>query len=133
MGRSDGMKIPCEMEVNLIHRKYLCISSAGRSSLHTETRTERRLTKSDNRILSNLIQPQSKTDRYCSFTNARFGCRNSSDQDEIAFLHLLFIDQLFGNLCDIATIILHFLARDPDTFGNLLYLLQLNAASNFYV
>ena len=52
----DEEKIPCEMKVNLIHRKHLCISSTGRSSLHSETRTERRFTKSDNRILSNFIQ-----------------------------------------------------------------------------
>ena len=32
-----------------------------------------------------------------------------------------------------AAIILHFLARDSDTFGNLLNLLQLNTASYFYV
>ena len=133
MGRGNGVKIPCEMKVNLIHRKHLCISSTGRSSLHSETRTERRFTKSDNRILSNFIQSQSKTDRYGSFANARFGCRDSSDQDEIAFLHFLFINQLFRDLCDVATIILHFLARNSDTFGNLLNLLQLNAASNFYV
>ena len=133
MGRSDGMKISGKMEVNFVHRKHLCISPTGCSSLHSETWTERRLAKSDNRILSNFIQSQSETDRYCSFANARFGCCDSSYQNEIAFLHFLFINQLFGDLCNVAAIILHFLARDSDAFGNLLNLLQLNAASNFYV
>ena len=133
MSRSDGMKISGKMEVNLVHRKHLCISSTGCSPLHPETRTERRLAKSDNRIFSNFIQSQSETDRYCSFADARFGCCDSSYQNKIAFLHFLFINQLFGDLCNVAAIILHFLARDSDTFGNLLNLFQLNAASNFYV
>ncbi len=133
MGRGDGMKIPCEVEVNLVHRKHLRISATGRSSLHTETRTERRFAKRNNRLLSYFIQSQSKTDRYGSFADTRFGCRNGSDQNEITFLYFLFINQLFRNLCDIATIIFHFLARDSDAFGNLLYFLQLNATSYFYV
>ena len=69
MGRGDGMKIPCEVEVNLVHRKHLRISATGRSSLHTETRTERRFAKRNNRLLSYFIQSQSKTDRYGSFAD----------------------------------------------------------------
>ena len=133
MSRSDGMKVSGKMKIDLIHREHLGISSSGSSSFHSEARTERRLTQGDNRLLPYFIKSQCKTDRHGSFADTRFCSCNGSDQYKIAFLYLLFINQLFGYLCNVATVIFHFITRDSDTFSNLLHFLQLNAASYFYV
>ena len=127
------MEVSRKVEVDLLHRKHLRISSARCSSLHTEARTERRFAQSDNRLLSDFIQSQSETDRYGSFADTRLCRCDGSYQNEVTFLHFLLIDQLFGNLRDITTVIFDFFTGNSDTFGNLLNLLQLDTASYFYV
>ena len=133
MRGSNRMEVSRKVEVDLLHREHLCISSARCSSLHTEARTERRFAQSDNRLLSDFIQSQSETDRYGSFADTRLCRCDGSYQNEVTFLHFLLIDQLFGNLRDITTVIFDFFTGNSDTFGNLLNLLQLDTASYFYV
>ena len=133
MRGSNRMEVSRKVKIDLLHRKHLCISSARCSSLHTEARTERRFAQSDNRLLSDFIQSQSETDRYGSFADTRLCRCDGSYQNEVTFLHFLLIDQLFGNLRDITTVIFDFFTGNSDTFGNLLNLLQLDTASYFYV
>ena len=40
VSRSDGMEVTGEMQVDLVHREHLSISSSGSSSLHSEARAE---------------------------------------------------------------------------------------------
>ena len=115
------MKITGEVEIDFVHREYLGVSAAGCSALHAEAWAERRFAQGNNSVLSYFIESQGKTDRYCSFTDTRFGGCNGSYQDKVTLLYFLLVNQLFGNLCDIATIIFYFLAGDSDTFSNLLY------------
>ena len=133
MRGSNRMEVSRKMQIDLLHRKHLCISPTRCSSLHAEARTERRLAQSDNRLLSDFVQSQDETDRYCSFADTRLCRCDGSYQDKVTFLHFLLIDQLFGNLRDVATIIFDFFTRDSDAFGNLLDLFQLDTASYFYV
>ena len=54
IGAGNGVKIPGEMKVQILHGHHLGISSPGRPSLNAETRPQRRLPQSDNRFFAQL-------------------------------------------------------------------------------
>ena len=59
--RCHGVEVTCEVEVDLLHRENLCISTAGCTTLHTEAWSERRLAESDDRVLSDLVEAKRET------------------------------------------------------------------------
>ena len=50
--RGDRVKIPGEMQVDLVHRHDLGVAAAGRAALHPEHRAERRLADADHHLLA---------------------------------------------------------------------------------
>ena len=105
VSRCYRMKISRKVQVDLIHRKHLRISSAGSSALHAEARTERRFTKRTYSFLSDLVQPQSQADRYGRLSDTGFCGRNCSNKYQVAVFHPFLIDQRFRNLCYITSVI----------------------------
>ena len=57
MCRCDGMEVAGKMQVDLVHRKNLGVTSSCRSTLHSETRAQRRFTEGTYRVLAYLVQP----------------------------------------------------------------------------
>lgn len=50
------MEVTREMEIDLIHRQDLSITSAAGATFLSEARTERRLTESYHRFLTDAVQ-----------------------------------------------------------------------------
>ena len=133
MRRSDGMEIARKVQIDFFHWKYLCISSSSGSSLHPETRAERRLAQGTKSLLPNAVQSQGKPDGYGSLTDTGFGRSNSGHQYQVALLHLFFVYQRFRNLSHITSVMMHLVYRNPVILGYLLNFHQLRTASYFYI
>ena len=133
MCRSNGVKVARKVQVYLLHGQHLGISSTSGTAFHAETRTQRGFAQSDNCLFAYLVQSECQTDGYGCFTDTRLCRSNCRHQYQITFLHLLFINQMSGNLGYVSSIVLYLITWDIHTFGNLLYLLQLYAAGYFNV
>lgn len=115
MSRSDGMKVSGKMKIDLTIGStwaYLL----RQLPLSAEARSERRLTQATIAFFPILLSPNARPIDTVVFADTRFCSCNGSDQYKIAFLYLLFINQLFGYLCNVATVIFHFITRDSDYF-----------------
>ena len=65
--RADGMEIPREVQVDVLHGDDLRISAAGGAALDAEHGSERGLPQGDHGILSDPAKPVGKTDRRRRF------------------------------------------------------------------
>ena len=61
--RTDGVEVAGEVQIDVLHRDYLSISTACGAALDTEHGAERRLTQGDNGLLTDLAQTVGET--YC--------------------------------------------------------------------
>jgi hypothetical protein len=52
MRARDGVEIPGEVEVDVLHRHHLRVSAAGGAALHAEHRAEARLADAEHRLLA---------------------------------------------------------------------------------
>ena len=88
--RTDCMKIPGEMQVDVLHGHNLGISAAGRTAFHTEHGTKRRLSQGHNGLFSDPTQTVCKSDRGCGlpFPGRRRGY--GRDQNEFSVLTVFF-------------------------------------------
>ena len=76
------MKITGEMQIYLFHRKYLGISAACRSTLHSEARAEGRFPQGDYGFFPDSVKSQCKSYRYRGLSDSGFGGRYCSYEDE---------------------------------------------------
>ena len=79
----DSMEVTCEVQVDILHRNDLRISSARSSALDSEYRAERRLTQSDNGVLSELVHSHTETYRGRGFALARGGGVDSRYENQL--------------------------------------------------
>ena len=83
--RSDCMEITGKVKVQVLHRNDLCITAACSAALYTEARTERRLTKRNDSLLSEKPHRLAETDcrgRLSFSGRCRIDCRY---QNELSF------------------------------------------------
>ena len=79
--RADGVEIPGEMEVDILHGYHLSITAAGRTTLYAEHRSQGGFPQSNNGILADPPQTVRQPDRGGGFTLTSGSGRNGSDQD----------------------------------------------------
>ena len=82
--RADGVYIPGEVEVYVLHRDDLRVSAARGAALEPEHGTERRLAHGDDGTLSDTAQCVRKPDGGGGLALARRGGRYRRDEDELA-------------------------------------------------
>ena len=107
VGLSDGMEVACEMEVDLIHRQYLCITATGSTTLHTEARTERRFAQCYNSLLSNLLHTEGETHGYGGLTITSLGRTDSGNEDKMMVLKLVSVNFVRSNLSDVTAVVFY--------------------------
>ena len=75
VGRSDGMQVPGEMEVDVVHGHDLGVATSCRAALHSETGSERRFPQADRRSLADPVQcvPESDRGRGLAFHRPAWG------------------------------------------------------------
>ena len=79
MGQAHRVDIAGQMEIEVFHRHYLRISSAGRAPFDSEYRAERRLTDTNSGALADSIQGHREADCVDGFPFAQGGRRYCSD------------------------------------------------------
>ena len=84
--RADGVKVPCEMQVDIGHRDDLRVTASGRAALHAETGPETRFAKTHDRVFADRIQAVPETDRGGRFAFAGGRRRNRGHEDQFAVL-----------------------------------------------
>ncbi len=57
VGQCDRTEVASEMQVDVLHRNYLCVATAGGAALHAEYRSERRLAQADDGVLADAVEP----------------------------------------------------------------------------
>ena len=123
---SASLSSPWEVPGHILRRQHrLSCRSTGPARVRAEATMA---------FLAYLVQSQCQTDGYGCFTDTRLCRSNCRHQYQITLLHLLFINQMSREswLCIVHSSLPRH-AGYADTFGNLLYLLQLYAAGYFNV
>ena len=89
--RTYSVKISGKMKIYILHRNYLCVSSACRTAFNAENGTERGLSKSYRNLFPYSVQSVGKSDSSCCFALA---CRCGSYGGNKHELGVLFIPHI---------------------------------------
>jgi hypothetical protein len=81
---SDGVDVPGEVEVELVHRDHLAVSAAGRPALDSEGRSHRRLANAGDCLLADLAQTLGESDRRGRLAFPQRSRRDRRDVDVLA-------------------------------------------------
>ncbi|CCY96953.1 uncharacterized protein BN514_01331 [Ruminococcus sp. CAG:17] len=104
--RTDCMEITGKMKVDILHRNYLCIAAACRTTFDTEYRSKGWLTKSYHNIFSKSLHSICKTYR-CSCFSFPGRCRvDSCHKNQFAVFFVCFFQEIIVDLCFVFTILL---------------------------
>ena len=128
-----GMEVAREVKVYPIHWKYLCVTSSGCASLHPETWPERWFPESYDGLLADPVHPQGESYADRSLPYAGLGGRDSRDQYQLVFLHLLLVCQAFVYLSCIPSVWLHLLFWYSQLACYIGYGLEFGFSCDFYV
>ena len=131
VSRGDGVEVASEVEVDILRRQYLGVTASSSTTLHTEARAQRRLTQSDDGTLADAIESHTKTNADGGLTHTSLGGCDGGNEDEVALAHLLVVDELVRNLCDVLTIVAQLLLWESHLGSNLADVLQFDRTSNF--
>ena len=104
--RTDCMEITGKMKVDILHRNYLCIAAACRTTFDTKYRSQGWLTKSYHNIFSKSLHSICKTYGCRSFS---LTCRCRVDgcyQDQLSVFFVCFFQKIIVDLCFVFTILL---------------------------
>ena len=82
--RGDGVEIAGEMQVDVVHRRDLRMSAAGRAALLPEAGAERGLAQADRRALADAHQAVAEADRRRRLAFARRRRVDRGDEDQLA-------------------------------------------------
>lgn len=55
VGRSDGMEVTSQVQIKLLHRQHLGVSSTGGTALDSESWAHRRLAQGQHAVLTDLL------------------------------------------------------------------------------
>ena len=127
------MEITGEMEVDFLHRKHLGISAASRSSLHSETRAERRFPQCCHCLPSCLRKSQGKSYGYSGLSDSGLGRSNGCNQNELALFHLLLVNEVGRHLGHIFSVRFERFGRDAHLVRDFSDRTKLDASCDFDV
>ena len=95
----NGVHVPREMEVDILHGKHLGKASSCCAALHAETDTQRRFTKRNSRFFTYLVECHRKPNSNGGFTITGLCRGNRCNQDELALLKTVLVDKVDGQFC----------------------------------
>ena len=82
--RSDGVDVPREVEVDLLHRQDLGPAASGRAAFRPEDRPEGRLADGDDPFRAEAVQGLAEADRGQGLPLPVAGRGRAGDEDELA-------------------------------------------------
>jgi len=89
VGAGDGMDVAGEMEVDVLHRRDVCVASARRAAFYPETRAERGFAQAGHRPRAGAAQRVGEPDRGRGLAFSRRGRIDAGDANETVAVHLL--------------------------------------------
>ena len=84
VGRADGVKVPGEVEVDVLHGHHLGIAAAGGAALDAEHRAQRGFPQRHSRPLADFAQAVGQADGGGGFPLSGRGGRDGRHQDQLA-------------------------------------------------
>ena len=127
------MEIAREVQVDVLHRKHLGVTTPGGASLHPEAGPQGRFPQSYNGFLSYFVQTQCQTDRNGRFPDTGLvGC-DGRDQNQMMFLDSFLIDFRtvdFGHIMPVRMCLFKVYAQIP---GNLIDFFQRGFPCDFNI
>ena len=84
VGHADRVKVASEVQIQLVHRHDLGITSAGGAALHTEARAKARFAQAYCGFLAFAIESVAETDRGGGLPFAGRRGIDGSDEDELS-------------------------------------------------
>ena len=127
------MEITCEMQVDVLHRNNLCISASCCSSLHSEARSERWLSKCYNSFFADLVKTQGEAYRYSGLSDTSLSSCYGCHEDKFALCNFLRIYERSGNLGHIMSILSYVISFDSDAFCDFGNPAHFNASCDFNI
>ena len=100
VGRTDGVKIPGEVQINVLHGHHLGITAAGRPALHAEAGSQAGLAQTHQSFLADAVEAIAQTHRGSGLTLSRRCRRNRRHQHQLASWPIFQGgDEFVGQLC----------------------------------
>ena len=85
VGGADGVDVPGEMEVDVLHRHDLGVAAAGRAALDAEHRAQARLAQAEHRALAQRAHRIGQADAGGGLSLPGRGRADGGDKDQLAF------------------------------------------------
>ena len=85
VGRTDGVEVAGEVQVDVFHRQNLRITAARRAALDAEHGAQRRFAHGDHGLFADVVQRVGQTDGYRGLAFARRGRVDGGNQNQTAF------------------------------------------------
>jgi hypothetical protein len=83
------VEVAGEVEVDILHRDYLCVAAAGRTAFDAEARTERRLAQRAHCLFADKIEGVGQTNRRRGLALAGWRRIDRGDEDQLAVFFVL--------------------------------------------
>ena len=120
MRRADRVEVPCEVEVDLLHRHDLAVTATGRTSLDPEDGSETRLSETEDGIAFAQIQSVGQTHREGRLPFAGRRRADPCNQNESAVGSTFRFGDVERNLRLVVAVRLNVLRLEPDLRSDLL-------------
>ena len=122
--RGNSVEVASEVEVDILRRQHLCITATSSTTLHTEARSQRRLSQSNHCSLADMVESHTQADAYGGLTYTSLSRCDSGNQDKVALFYLLLVDKFVRNFCNVLTVIKDLLLGKAHLCCNLSNILQ---------
>ena len=134
VGSRNGVHIPGEVEIDVLHRNHLRVTAAGGSPLDAENRPQRRLPQGDDRLFPQLRHGFAQADGGGGFPLAGGGGVDGGKKDQLAVRAILHrTKQLVRDLRFVFSVIFQILFRNVQRRRYLSDGTQLRLLGNFNV
>ena len=118
VGRTDGVQVTGEMQVDVLHGHHLCVSAAGRAALDAEHGPQAGLAQAEHGLFAQRVQAVRQTGADGGFALAGGGGADGGDQNQLA-LFVGFFGQLVVDLCFVFAVQADLILRKTQLFRNL--------------
>ena len=114
------MDIAGEVQVDVLHRRYLSVAAARAAALHAEARPQRRLAQTDSGALANAVERVAEADGGGGFALARRSRVDGRDEDQLAGSRCVFelLAELLRNFGLDAAVVFEVFGADPELGGH---------------
>ena len=112
VGRADRVEVTCEVQVDILHGNYLCITAAGCAALDTEDRSEGGLTKGYHDLFAQLLQSVRKADGCCGLAFAGRRGVHRCHEDQLSVVSLGVLEKFVVDLGLVFAVLFQILVTD---------------------